>query len=71
MKVLFLIAAPLNTSPGQRFRIEHYLPLPEKNEITYSLQFWDSLSIWKRIFNNRHLILKSINVLKAILVNQI
>jgi len=39
MKVLFLIAAPLNTSSGQRFRIERYLPLPEKNEITYFLQF--------------------------------
>ena len=58
MKVLFLIPAPLNISPGQRFRFEHYLPILRENGIIYTIQSFWSLRVWDILFNNGHYFLK-------------
>src|SRR4051794_29251850 len=58
MKVLFLIPAPLNISPSQRFRFEHYLLLLEQNGVACTIQpFW-SLHAWGILFNKGHYFLK-------------
>jgi glycosyltransferase involved in cell wall biosynthesis len=63
MKVLFFIPAPLNISPGQRFRFEHYLPYLEENGIKYSVQTFWSHDVWKRLFIKGFLRLKVQGVL--------
>ncbi len=62
MKVLFLVPAPLNISPGQRFRFEHYLPLLKKDEITYTLQSFWALRTWNILFNQGHLLSKTLGL---------
>lgn len=66
MKVLFLIPAPLNISPGQRFRFEHYLPILEKNGISYTIQSFWSLKVWNILFTKGHFLLKSFGLLKGV-----
>ncbi len=65
MKVLFLIPAPLNVSPGQRFRFEHYLPILASHKIRYTIQSFWSLRVWKILFNNGHFLLKSVGLLSG------
>ena len=65
MDVLFLIPAPLNISPGQRFRFEHYLPELKKNGINYTLQSFWSLRVWNILFNKGHFFLKSFGLIKG------
>jgi len=58
MKVLFLIPAPLNISPSQRFRFEHYLGELKKNNISFSIQSFWSMAVWNILFKKGHLFLK-------------
>jgi glycosyltransferase involved in cell wall biosynthesis len=67
MKVLFLIPAPLNISPGQRFRFEHYLPLLEKQGIDYTVQSFWSVLAWKNLFHKGHLLSKSFGLLSGMM----
>ena len=65
MKILFLIPGPLNISPGQRFRFEHYLPLLAKHGFDYTVQsFWSS-GAWKILFDKGYVLLKSLGLLKG------
>ncbi|MBS1573225.1 MAG: glycosyltransferase family 4 protein [Bacteroidetes bacterium] len=50
MKILFLAPYPVNESPSQRYRFEHYLALLTKEGITYSYQPFLSISAWKFFF---------------------
>lgn len=54
MNVLFLIPAPLNISPSQRFRFEHYLPFLKKCGISYTVQSFWSLKAWNILFTKGH-----------------
>lgn len=63
MKVLFLIPAPLNISPSQRFRFEHYWPFLKKCGITYTVQSFWSLKAWNILFTKGHLFSKSLGLL--------
>ena len=63
MNVLFLVPAPLDISPGQRFRFEHYLPELEKNEINYTIESFWSLRVWNILFNKGHLFSKAFGLL--------
>lgn len=66
MKVLFLVPAPLNISPGQRFRFEHYLPFLDKHEISYTIKpFW-TLAVWKILFIKGHFLSKSFGLLRGL-----
>lgn len=66
MKVLFLIPAPLNISPGQRFRFEHYLRYLNSNSIEYSIQpFW-RLQVWKKLFINGYFFPKTFGVISGL-----
>jgi glycosyltransferase involved in cell wall biosynthesis len=66
MKVLFLIPAPLNISPGQRFRFEHYLPELNSNGIEYSIQSFWHLQIWKKLFTNGYFFAKIFGVINGL-----
>ncbi len=68
MKVLFLIPAPLNISPGQRFRFEHYLPYLQENGISYSIQSFWSLSVWKKLFIKGFFIPKTYGVIRGLII---
>ena len=67
MNVLFLVPAPLNISPGQRFRFEHYLPILKKNKINYRLESFWSLAAWNILFNRGHFFLKVFGLLRGLL----
>jgi glycosyltransferase involved in cell wall biosynthesis len=67
MKVLFLIPAPLNISPGQRFRFEHYLSYLQEKDIVYSIQSFWSLPVWKKLFNKGYFLLKTYGVILGLI----
>ncbi|MEP6950984.1 MAG: glycosyltransferase family 4 protein [Ginsengibacter sp.] len=58
MKVLFLIPAPLNIAPSQRFRFEHYLPVLDEKGITSTIQSFWSVRAWNILFSKGHFFLK-------------
>ncbi len=65
MNVLFLVPAPLNMSPGQRFRFEHYLPELKKNNINYTLQSFWSMKAWNVLFSKGYIFLKTTELLRG------
>ncbi|MES1222700.1 MAG: glycosyltransferase [Bacteroidota bacterium] len=49
-KIYFVIPAPLNISPGQRFRFEHYLEFLEENGFEYTISSFYTPKGWKVLF---------------------
>jgi glycosyltransferase involved in cell wall biosynthesis len=49
-RIYFLVPAPLDISPGQRFRFEHYLSYLEQNGLEYKISSFYSLAGWKGLF---------------------
>jgi glycosyltransferase involved in cell wall biosynthesis len=48
--ILFLTPSPLGISPGQRFRVEHYLPILEQEGFTYKVRPFLSLRGRKQLY---------------------
>lgn len=67
MKVLFLIPAPLNISPGQRFRFEQYLPILKEKGIIYTIQTFWSLRVWNILFNKGYFFSKTFGLLRGLM----
>ena len=67
MKVLFLVPAPLNISPSQRFRFEHYLPILNENGIIYTIQSFWSLQAWIILFKKGYFFRKTTGLIGGLL----
>ncbi len=67
MKVLFLAPYPQKIGPSQRFRLEHYLPLLEHNNISYAYKTFIAAKDYSIIFNVNDNIKKGIVVIKGLL----
>lgn len=63
MKVLFLVPAPGNISPGQRFRFEHYIGLDHGENLEFIVKPFFSRKTWSIIHLPGHFIQKSLGVL--------
>ena len=67
MKILILAPAPPDISPGQRFRFEHYLQLPEAKKMNFVSRFFFSLKGWKSLHKNGHLFKKMADIILGFL----
>lgn len=65
--VFFITQGPLGINPGQRFRMEHYLPLLQQKGIPYKIAPFYNQKGWQTIFTNGHLLLKILLVLRGFL----
>ena len=65
MKIILLVPAPANISPGQRFRFEHYLGLKDATEKEFVIKSFFSNYSWSLLHVNNHLIEKSLGVLSG------
>jgi glycosyltransferase involved in cell wall biosynthesis len=58
VSVLFLVPSPQGISPGQRFRFEHYLPLLEKEGITFKVSPFLSMQGRKTLYRKGNIVRK-------------
>lgn len=58
MTILFLAPYPVNESPSQRYRFEHYLPYLKQQGISYSYKPFLSKAAWKIFFSRGNSIRK-------------
>ncbi|MBC7935314.1 MAG: glycosyltransferase [Rhizobacter sp.] len=56
VKVLFLVPAPENISPGQRFRFEHYVKIADPNKYSFDIKPFFTQKTWGIIYlKNRYM----------------
>lgn len=67
MKILFLVPYPLKESPSQRFRFEQYFEILIKNNHTYQVQSFLSVTGWKILYKPGHLFTKAWIILSGFL----
>jgi len=63
LKVLFLVPAPANISPGQRFRFEHYLASKSCNDIEFVVKPFLGRKTWSIIHLSNHYLKKASGIL--------
>lgn len=66
-QVLFLVPYPLHKAPSQRFRVEAFLPLLQKNNITYSIEPFLDAHTFQILYKDSSIIKKAIGVVKGFL----
>lgn len=67
MKVLFLLPYPLHRAPSQRFRVEEYTALLDKEGISYKLVPFLDEKAWSILYKKGSLLRKALAVLKGFL----
>jgi glycosyltransferase involved in cell wall biosynthesis len=65
LKILLLIPAPLNISPGQRFRFEHYIHLKESESYEFEPRPFLSKRAWSIIHLPNHFVKKFFGILSG------
>jgi glycosyltransferase involved in cell wall biosynthesis len=58
LKILLLIQAPVNISPGQRFRFEQYIKIQKKESYTFVCKPFFDLTTWNVLHKNKHTLRK-------------
>lgn len=62
MKILLLVPAPQNISPGQRFRFEQYIGLDNTN-LDFTVKAFFSYHTWKLLHQRKHISQKIIGII--------
>ena len=65
MKVLLLVPAPENISPGQRFRFEHYLAIENNLNLQFYTNSFFSRKAWSLLHLNNHFVGKILGILSG------
>jgi glycosyltransferase involved in cell wall biosynthesis len=65
VSVYFIVPAPLEISPGQRFRFEHYLPYLTEQDIRFRISSFYSLPAWNTLYTKGNKIHKIVFVLSG------
>jgi glycosyltransferase involved in cell wall biosynthesis len=63
LKILFLVPAPHDISPGQRFRFEHYLDLRPNDKYKFTIKPFYSKKTWSIIHKTGHTFQKIFGIL--------
>ena len=58
MRILFIAPYPADESPSQRYRMEHYLPALQQQNIAYSYKPFIGVATWRILFKQGHAIKK-------------
>ncbi|RAU82223.1 glycosyltransferase [Pontibacter arcticus] len=67
MKVLFVVPYPTGKAASQRYRVEQWLPILQKQSIGYKISpFWDNAT-WAILYTPGHTVHKIIGLLKGFL----
>lgn len=64
-KVLFFVPYPLRKAPSQRFRVELFFPVLEKNSIPYRVESFLDASTWDILYTDASFLRKTFGVLKG------
>lgn len=67
MKVLLLAPAPLNISPGQRFRFEHYIPSAKSNDVCFYVKPFFTKKAWGILHVKKHYSEKILGIILGLL----
>jgi glycosyltransferase involved in cell wall biosynthesis len=66
MRILFLAPYPVNESPSQRYRMEHYLHYLNENNIQFDYKPFMDKKTWKIIYKHGHLFQKIWGTVKGL-----
>jgi len=67
LKVLLLAPAPLNISPGQRFRFEHYIPSAKSNDVCFYVKPFFTKKAWGILHVKKHYSEKFLEIILGLL----
>jgi glycosyltransferase involved in cell wall biosynthesis len=67
VKVLFLLPYPLSRAPSQRFRVETYFELLQRNQIDFDINFFFDEKAWRILYKQGSFFQKLCSVIKGLL----